>query len=46
MTDNSEKYFINWINSKLRCRKIQIEDVGRDFNDGLKLIALMEELTD
>ncbi|CAL6104204.1 Calponin_homology (CH) domain-containing protein [Hexamita inflata] len=44
MADNSEKYFLKWINYKLRPRNVTIESVTNDFADGLKLVALLEEV--
>jgi len=44
MADNSEKYFVKWCNYKLKPRGIKIESVSKDFNDGIKLVALLEEV--
>ena len=45
MADNSEKYFLKWVNYKLRPRAMKIESISKDFNDGIKLVALLEELS-
>lgn len=34
--------FTAWLNSHLRKREIQVEDITKDFEDGLSLIAVME----
>ena len=45
MADNSEKYFVKWCNFILKPRKLKIESISKDFNDGIKLVALLEELS-
>ncbi|KAJ5079339.1 alpha-actinin-2 [Anaeramoeba ignava] len=41
-----KKTFTKWVNSHLSKRKLQIEELDKDFEDGLKLIALLEIIGD
>ncbi|CAL5970324.1 Calponin_homology (CH) domain-containing protein [Hexamita inflata] len=45
MADNSEKYFLKWVNYKLRPRSVKIENIAEDFSDGIKLVTLLEQLS-
>lgn len=36
--------FTNWLNEQLKSRNIVIHDVRTDFQDGVNLLALVEEL--
>lgn len=37
--------FTRWCNQHLKYRDMEIKDLFEDFNDGLKLIALLEDLS-
>lgn len=39
------KTFLNWINNALSSRGIRLDDLERDFEDGLELVALVEILS-
>ena len=42
----SEKYFVNWINSKLKKVGKSIVNIAEGFNDGLNLVAFLEVLSE
>ncbi|KAI9661969.1 MAG: hypothetical protein M1831_002884 [Alyxoria varia] len=39
-----EKTFVRWLNSKLKARDLSIQDLSKDFSDGVILIHLLEIL--
>lgn len=42
---NDEKYFVNWVNTKLKPLNMEIHTVRTDFADGFNLVALLEVLS-
>jgi len=40
-----KKTFFNWVNSQLRKRGLKIENMATDFSDGIKLIKLLEVIS-
>lgn len=42
---NDEKYFVNWVNMKLKTVGMEIQSVRTDFSDGIKLVAFLEALS-
>ena len=40
-----EKTFKRWMNEHLKHRKLEVEDITEDLNDGLALINLLEVLS-
>jgi actinin alpha len=41
-----QKTFTGWVNSHIRKRNLVVKDITKDFQDGLKLIALLEIISD
>lgn len=43
--DNSEKYFINWVNMHLARSNITINNFATDFADGITFVKFLENLS-
>eukprot|EP00703_Trepomonas_sp_PC1_P004961 JAP91645.1 Calponin homology (CH) domain-containing protein [Trepomonas sp. PC1] len=45
MTDNSQKYFLKWVNMVMKPTGIEIKNLATDFSDGTPLVAFLEQLS-